>query len=365
MWVVPEDFGEDGKFYYLLAVSIAFYTAHTITVVPYAALGAELSIDTNERTRVFAVRSACHFLGNFSVIPIWWIVHSDQLFSTPRRGFTTITLFLSFMAMGAFIWVVLGTREEAEIQQRAKMSILPAFIQTMRNGPFMLLILIMTLLFIGLNSVAPLAGYINIYYVFNGDNLGAGKVMTVSGYLSTLIVFPGIMLFNWLGVRYGKRAALLFGSAFLAISTLLSWWLYTPEFPWLQVMVLVALVPFAAVIFIFPSAMTADVIDLDELRTGRRREGVYMSVLTFITKLGSSGSTLLTSYCLNWVGFDENLDQQTDDTMVKLRLIFAIVPSIMVVIVTVLLFFYPLSEGKIRRIRAILERRRIERMAGE
>ena len=80
--------------------------------------------------------------------------------------------------------------------------------------------------------------------------------------------------------------------------------------------------------------------------------------------MGWSDSTLWTSYCLHWVGFNEELEQQSPDTLRNLRLILAILPLIVIGLAAALLLFYTLSEKRIREVREILEERRLQRQAG-
>jgi len=108
--------------------------------------------------------------------------------------------------------------------------------------------------------------------------------------------------------------------------------------------------------------MVADLVDIDEIRTDRRREGVYMAVFYFILKVGFSGSTLSLSLCLNWAGFDEDLAIQPPGTIRNLRILLAILPLITIGISTLLLLLYPINEKTVRENREILDQRRRQRL---
>ena len=108
--------------------------------------------------------------------------------------------------------------------------------------------------------------------------------------------------------------------------------------------------------------MLADVVDLDELRSGGRREGSYSSLFTFFWKLGITLGTLFLGYCLRWAGFNEKLTQQDPHTLLNLRLILAVFPVVLSIIAVILLIAYPINKRQVEETRRILEERRRNRL---
>lgn len=361
LWTCPDEYSERGRFIYLLTVCIVFYTFHTIAMVPYGALGAELSTDYNERTKIFAMRGYWTRVAAFIIVPIWQVSHWSS-FGSVQRGFATITLILSCFGALGFVWVVLGTQEEAELQKQPKMKMLPAFKHAFSNRQYMLFCGMIVLLIVGIFSAFPFANYINIYYVYGGDKAAAGPVMTIGGYITQVLTFVFMVVFTRLGVRIGKRNALIVSLVMLAIAPISSWFVFTPKYPWLQLVFGALLAPAVPGIVIFPNAMVADLVDLDELKTNRRREGIYMAVMGFMIKLGFTGSTMWTAQCLEWVGFDINAESQSDETIFKLRVFLAVIPLVAVGISALMLCFYRVNEKEVRETRIILEQRRQERL---
>lgn len=104
-------------------------------------------------------------------------------------------------------------------------------------------------------------------------------------------------------------------------------------------------------------AMTADVIDYDELKTGQDRAGLYYSMITTTMKVGSALGIGLGYPLLDWVGFDP--DGANDPAQLNgLRYVFAFVPVFSELLVVALLITFPLNEEKQREIRAQLDQRR-------
>jgi Na+/melibiose symporter-like transporter len=106
-------------------------------------------------------------------------------------------------------------------------------------------------------------------------------------------------------------------------------------------------------------AMTADIVDEDELRTGKRREGMYTGVRSLVRKVTSAAGVLGMGYCLRFAGFDEALPVQASATIQNIRVMYAFYPIPLVVIAILILLRYPLTERNVRAMREELERRRI------
>jgi len=360
LWTAPASFSEMGIFYYILILQLAYSTVRKVAMVPHFALGAELSPDYNERTRIYSVRALCARMGALFAVPIWQISTNSRLFPSTRAGFGIVMLVISILGIIAFLWVVMGTREKAEGQKRPKMPFLPGLKYTLTNKPFLIILISFLFLIVGVFTAFPFSRYINIYYVFNGDQEAAGPVMTVSGYCSQALQIAGIFFFGWLGVRIGKRNALFISFLLLAIVPASSWWLFTPEHPWRQLWFSILLAPAIPGLAIFPGAMIADVIDLDEVSTGRRREGAFSAVFGVVFKVFGSLTFLWIGYVLDFIGFDETIAHQEPGALTRLRLILALAPILLIGISALVLLFYPIDEKAARKTRALLERRRLE-----
>jgi GPH family glycoside/pentoside/hexuronide:cation symporter len=105
--------------------------------------------------------------------------------------------------------------------------------------------------------------------------------------------------------------------------------------------------------------MQTDVIDADELETGRRREGSFSAIMGWVQKLGFALSVLLAGLILDFSGFDVALaGEQTEATLLKMRVLFVFFPIAMAGAMILLIRFYPLTEERCHEIRKELEARR-------
>jgi Na+/melibiose symporter-like transporter len=113
-----------------------------------------------------------------------------------------------------------------------------------------------------------------------------------------------------------------------------------------------------------------DIPDVDELVSGVRREGIYSGMMTFFRKLSSALALFLLSQAIALSGYLPPLEQvvngltksvpQTQPAafILVLRLLFALLPAILVGICLVSALRYPLSPTLHEELKTLLTRRR-------
>jgi GPH family glycoside/pentoside/hexuronide:cation symporter len=106
-------------------------------------------------------------------------------------------------------------------------------------------------------------------------------------------------------------------------------------------------------------SILADVVDYDELKTGKRREGAFAGCNSWITKVGMALGAGISFFILGWIGFDAKLEgNQTEHTLFMIRVLLAVIPIVGLACALVALARFPLTQEKMADIRAQLEARR-------
>mgnify|MGYP000965311397 CR=1 FL=1 len=104
------------------------------------------------------------------------------------------------------------------------------------------------------------------------------------------------------------------------------WFLFIPGKPYLFLLAL----PFFSFgiggLFTLMMSMTADVIDLDELNTGKRREGVFGAIYWWMVKFGFGIAGGLSGVILSVIGWESGGATQTEEALYGLRLFFSGLP---------------------------------------
>jgi GPH family glycoside/pentoside/hexuronide:cation symporter len=143
------------------------------------------------------------------------------------------------------------------------------------------------------------------------------------------------------------------------LATLLKWFLFTPENPWLQLVVTGLMAPGLSAVWTLLASMTADATDIDELEKGVRREGSFGAIYGWTMKLGFAFCFLAAGFILEWTGFDVSLGTgQREGTILGLRVLYSIVPALGLLAAMGFIWKIPFNETAARRVREQLEARK-------
>lgn len=101
--------------------------------------------------------------------------------------------------------------------------------------------------------------------------------------------------------------------------------------------------------YLIPWSMMPDVIELDELNTGQRREGIFYGFMVLLQKMGLAISLFLVGQALAWAGFVESRAGETppiqpDSALFAIRVAIAPLPTVALIIGLVLAYFYPITQ---------------------
>ena len=107
-------------------------------------------------------------------------------------------------------------------------------------------------------------------------------------------------------------------------------------------------------------SMTADVCDMDELTSGKRREGIFGAIYWWMVKFGFAIAGLLTGVIMSFVGFDPSLPIQADGAVTGLRLFFSGIPILGTLIAMWVMRNYDLTESRSYEIKNELDARKRE-----
>jgi GPH family glycoside/pentoside/hexuronide:cation symporter len=118
-----------------------------------------------------------------------------------------------------------------------------------------------------------------------------------------------------------------------------------------------------SVSYLIPWSMVPDVIELDELNTGQRREGVFYGFMVLLQKMGLAVSLFLVGQALSWSGFVESVagdipPVQPESALFAIRVAIAPLPTLALIVGLVLAYFYPITKEYHEEIRLKLAERK-------
>jgi len=215
------------------------------------------------------------------------------------------------------------------------------------------------LVFNGFMLISSFQFYVIIYYVFGGDKVLGAEYVGYSGTLSAVGTFVVIVFITWLATKIGKRRAFFAATGVSIVGYGLKWWCYDPEIPWLLLLPAPLMAFGLGGLFTLMGSMIADVVDLDELDTNERREGMFGSIYWWVVKLGMAAALAGGGFLLEATGFDVALEgAQSEATLLLMRLFDILVPMISSAVAIWIVASYEITEEKAHEVRTELERRR-------
>ncbi len=364
LWLPSPEWGADRVAVYLGIASLVFISAHTLFVIPYEALGVELTEDTHERTRLYAFRSYVPPVLGLGGAWLYAFIQSD-FFGGTLEGMRTMSWVFAGIFLATSLWpaLLLRERKAGGIARQPKIPLLRSMRTAFSNRAFLC---VGAMLFFGQltsNAFAQFGLYAQIFVLSAGDTR-SGAIL--SGWVSVVhfVVFmASIGLGSWLAQRTSKRAVMLIGTGFSFLAGLSKLWLYDPDYPYLVLLAPLLSAPAGAMAAFIVNAMMADVAFYDQWKTGERREGIYTATGSWLYKCALSISGILGGTLLVWIGFDQSLGgAQSEFTKTGLVLGMVLGGCLPAVIGFIALYFYPLSPSVMERCRQEIDAR--DRAAG-
>lgn len=307
----------------------------TLVTIPYESLGPELTADYHERTALFSWRDGFLILGTLLAAAAPVIItavfeHLGQPVSDSRQ-FAVMSVVFSPLVLGAALVCVFCIQEAAPQANAENLG----WGAVLKNRPFLILISGYAISAVGSSLPATLI----LYYVEHVLGAGNAEVFLLIYFLTGILFLP---LWVKISKKTGKKQAWILSmlvntGAFSGVFFLG----YGDETAY-GILVFLSGIGFGASLAL-PSAIQADVIDVDQLETGQRREGRYMGLWSIAKKMSAALGTGIGLLMLGQTGYTPNA-AQTPDTVFMLRVLYALVPCLCNLAAIALICFYPITE---------------------
>ena len=351
----PANLTDTGLVIWMAVAIIGFYSVMTGFFVPHLSLGAELSTNYHERSRLFGYRHGFYTVGSiFSLATMQVLIGAEAEGGTAARE-SALELSLPaciFMAV-VVLFAVVRLRERPEFQGRVGASPFKAFADVWRNRHSRLLIIVTLIENTGSAAIGVLTLYVAQYVV--GAPHMAPLIILAYMIPSAFSVPLWIPLSRRVGkVRLWMFSMLLTGFSFGAMFSL----------PFLAAELRIGVMFVLAVLAglaagcggtIAPSVQ-GDVIDYDEYLTGERKEGSYFAAWNFVYKSAVGVMLALTGFMLDLSGFVPN-QPQTMTTQLWMVGLYGIFPLVCYTVGAILFSRFKLDEAAYRQIRKELDAR--------
>jgi GPH family glycoside/pentoside/hexuronide:cation symporter len=367
-WSDKTFLGLSAVFWYMILSSMVYIPIFSAFTVPFNSLANELSPDYEERTSIMTYRSAMQKVfevANFYALRFtnlsWFLVPGTgkQNVLLGMQVYTCILgVIMAIFAIIIFLRVKERYYEKIVVKMQEHISLKSAFYETLTCRPFLFMLLVGASFNLGTSMLGTLGYYATVFYVCGGDQALGNNW---NFWMGLAFMFGGLIgapILNRVAYFAGKRNALIVTALIGMIAYASSWFLYTPHIQWLQTIASGLMGLTAAGLWMLYGSICADVIDYDELHTGKRREGSFTSCGTYILKLGNSLGGFFAGFILSLIGGNAALQSGTPETIFWVRIMLVNIPIVGMALVIIFILQVPLTKKICEEIRVTLEARR-------
>jgi GPH family glycoside/pentoside/hexuronide:cation symporter len=361
-WIVPHFSATPGTqqialFAYYTLINVVFNTSFTVVNLPYGTLTAELTRDYNERTSLNQFRFTASIVGS-----ILALVLAQILFNTidvPTRQYFWLALISAIIAGIAPYICTVGTYPRAmamvrlyrDEDQAGHIPYLEQLKIVLQNRPFLYVVGIYLFSWFAVQNTAAIIPYFIQSWMRLPKQHLALIPLTLQG---TAIV--ALSIWSIVSHRVGKKAVYFMGMSFWIIAGV-GVFLLHPGQVTLMYGLAIATGFGVATAYLIPWSMLPDVIELDELKTGQRREGIFYGFMVFLQKIGLALGQFLVGVALQQSGFNGQAVVQPESALLAIRVLIGPVPILALLCGMILAYFYPISREMHAEILAQLHQR--------
>jgi GPH family glycoside/pentoside/hexuronide:cation symporter len=346
MWSPPAALAGPALITWMGGAIVLFYTALTAVDVPHSALGAELTTDYHERTRVFGAKRIAINLGSLLAGgSIAALSGSDD----PRATGFVVAASAAVIGVALTSFAAVRLRERSENQGRGAENPWRAFRDILANPHARLLLAVFLTQQLGIVALTGSLPFLS-EYVLGTPHLTFVYILILMG-----CSLAGVPLWLRLAPYYDKKNLLI--ASMLVVGLVIGLLVFATEGDVAYVCAIAAVGGFASAgADILAPSIQADIIDYDELETGERKEGAYFATWAFAAKTAGGISTMAIGFALSAMGFVPNA-VQTPEVQQGLRLLAAIFPAALYALGVVIFLRFTLTRTEHARIRRLLEAR--------
>ena len=365
--------GQTGKIVYAFITYALMMMVYSAINVPYASLLGVMSPDPADRNTLATYRMTFAYLGSFLALLLFMpLVNAFGggnsggpmlgWLTAPQAGWLMAVGVIAVVCVLLFLGCFALTKERVRPVRQGKTSLKTDLRDLLHNRPWWILLGagVASLVF---NSIRD--GATVYYFKYYVDETAVGSI----SFLGLPFVLSGLYLAvgqaaNILGVilaapvsnRIGKRRTFMAAMAVASVLSVAFFWLGKDQL--VPIFILQALISVCAgSIFPLLWSMYADCADYSELQTGNRATGLIFSSSSMSQKFGWAFGTAITGWMLAQFGFQANAVQSAE-TLQGIRMFLSLLPAAGAFLSLVFIYFYPLSEQKMRQITHELEEKR-------
>jgi glycoside/pentoside/hexuronide:cation symporter, GPH family len=362
LWLVPPIRDQWQLFGYYTVVALFYYIASTMVSIPYTTLAAELTQTYPERTSLAGIQAAFDLGGGIFALLLAQVLF-EQIADT-RQQYLVLAIGCAALAILAVLLCVWGTYPRFQFMQsqRSPATTTPVALTrqihaVLSNRAFLIVMGIFLCSWLAMQLIASVLPYFVVHYMRRSE-----QEVTQLGITAQLTALSATIGWSWIGQRFDKRTIYLLGIPPWILAQAGIFFLQ-PQQMGLVYGLAVTMGLGISVAYLVPWSTLPDVIDLDELHSGQRREGIFYGFMSQLQKIGVAVSLFLVGKSLDWTGFiattaEQPAPIQPESALWAIRWAIAPIPALLLLVSLLLAYFYPVTREAHQEILLKLRERR-------
>jgi Na+/melibiose symporter-like transporter len=210
---------------------------------------------------------------------------------------------------------------------------------------------------------------IYLFSFLTNDVLSANFIYFLTFYLAKDGLFTAVMgallvsaalslpIYTRFSRHFGKRTTYFIGAGYWIV-VLASLFLLQPSTPTALILVIAVMLGLGmGISYAIPWAMLPEVVDVDEVVTGQRQEGVYAGIMTFLRQVSSSLAVFAIGAALQFSGYNADLAAQPPSAVNAIRFVTTFIPIFLIALGLLSAWLFPITRENFAILRDYLDKR--------
>jgi GPH family glycoside/pentoside/hexuronide:cation symporter len=342
-------------------------TLQTLVAVPFYTLTPEMTPDYDERTELTTYRMLFNLIASLGVAVAAPMIKNWALSQGMTLSQSYLLIAGLFGGLGAlpFLLMFPFVRERHPSPSEESPSLKEIAVTAWENIPFRYATGLYMLNWMTVDMVSLILPYFLTYWIAQGNltaeislfgaNISQDSVILGIMFITAIAALP---FWNWISKKTSKRLAYIYGMGFWMIVQILLIIVQPGQTVLIFTLTILAGISISTA-HVLPDAIFPDVIEWEELRTGKRNEGVYYGAKNFSRKLSGAVTIFLVLQALGWFGYQSppegaQIFQQSEITLLVIRILTGPFGALLLLSAIIIAWFYPLTREEHTRIRRLL-----------
>lgn len=344
---------------YYLMMALIFWTSYTVMYIPYNTLGATLSLDPEERTRLSSIRQMFNFVGTAmaTAVPTFLVGTFIGMGIGKPTAWFSVACILGLMATCAILlsWRATRGKEQIEGLDLPKVplkNVMKEVKEIFRLRAYIIIIFGLLFYYVGHTiNIGNALFFGSAILKISEDTLSIIYVVVI---VTSIIVTP---IVGKLAVRFDKRNVFIVLLSFSGLVCITAKFMGLTTL--LQFSIVIALWSIGqAAFWVLGYVLLFDIIEIDEFVNGKRRDATIIAYQSFVKKVGAAFAGQMAGLALQWGGYNAALENQSATALGTIESLSTLVPGITMLLSVLMVWLYPVTRKKYKLLTTALEQKK-------